>query len=176
MNVIHIIGIITVPLFIVSVIIYGIFRHINVYDAFISGASGVLGLIAKIFPTLSAMVIATGLLRASGLLDILTNFLSAPLSFLGIPPEIITLYVIRPFSGSGALSALVDILETAGVDSLTSAIASTMMGSTETTVYTMALYFGTVGITRTRYTLFVALLCDLVALLTAVLVCKIFFG
>ena len=176
MSVIHTVGVVTVPVFIISVIIYGLFKHVQVYDAFISGASGALGLIAKIFPTLSAMVIATGLLRASGLLDALVNILSAPLSFLGIPPDIITLYVIRPFSGSGALSALVDILEASGADSLTSAIASTMMGSSETTIYTMALYFGAVNITKTRHTLFVALLCDFVTLLTAALVCKMFFG
>ena len=105
-------------------------------------------------------------------MGLLSNAISAPLSFIGVPPEIISLYLIRPFSGSASIGMLVDIFNSTGINSLTSDIASTMMGSSETTFYTIALYFGSIGVKKTRYAVVVAVICDLVTMLTAVLVCR----
>ena len=118
------------------------------------------------------MVIAIAILRDSGLLGMLSDALSKPLSFIGVPPEIISLYLIRPFSGSASIGMLVDIFKSTGINSLTSDIASTMMGSSETTFYTIALYFGSIGIKKTRHVVAVAAICDLVSMLVAVLICR----
>lgn len=162
-----------VPSFVIFVIIYGLTKKVKVYDAFCRGAKGGLELTVKILPFICAMLIAISILRDSGLLLLLSELLCKPLSFIGIPPEIISLYIIRPFSGSASIGMLTDIFRSAGINSLTSDIASTMMGSTETTFYTIALYFGSVGIKKTRHTIAVAAICDLVSMLTAVLVCRL---
>ena len=172
MNIISIISLLILPAFIIFVIIYGLTKKVKVYDAFCRGAKDGLELVGKILPFICAMVIAIGILRDSGLLGLLSNAISAPLSFIGVPPEIISLYLIRPFSGSASIGMLVDIFNSTGINSLTSDIASTMMGSSETTFYTIALYFGSIGVKKTRYAVVVAVICDLVTMLTAVLVCR----
>ena len=131
-----------------------------------------LKLIIKILPFICAMIIAIGVIRDSGLLGMLSSALSKPMSFIGIPPEIISLYLIRPFSGSASISMLIDIFNSCGINSLTADMASTMMGSTETTFYTIALYFGSIGVKKTRYAVSVALICDLLSMLVSVLICR----
>ncbi len=173
MRIISLISTITVPFFIIFVISYALTRHVKVYDSFCTGARSGLELVFKILPFIFAMTVSVGLLRDSGLLDIFAEYLSIPLSRIGIPCEILKLYFIRPFSGSAALGILTDIFRSTGIDSHVSDIASTMMGSTETTFYTIALYFGSVGIKKTRYTVAVAMLCDLVAMLGSVFICRL---
>lgn len=173
MNIISLISTLIVPVFVITVIIYGIKKKVKVYDAFCRGAKEGIELVVKILPFICAMIIAIGLVRDSGLLDSVSGALAKPLSFIGIPPEIISLYLIRPFSGSASISMLVDIFNSAGINSLTADMASTMMGSTETTFYTIALYFGSIGIKKTRYAIGVALVCDLLSMLASVLVCRI---
>lgn len=172
MSIVSIISLMLVPSFIIFIIIYGLTKKVKVYDAFCRGAKNGLELTVKILPFVCAMVMAINVLRDSGLLGLLSELLSKPLSFIGVPPEIISLYIIRPFSGSAAIGMLTDIFNTVGINSLTADMASTMMGSTETTFYTIALYFGSVGIKKTRHTVAVAAICDLVSMLTAVLVCR----
>lgn len=172
MNLISIISLIVIPAFIILVIIYGLHKKVKVYDAFCRGAKDGINLIVKILPFICAMVFAIGILRDSGLLGVLSNVLSTPLSFIGVPPDIISLYLIRPFSGSASIGMLIDIFNSAGVNSLTADIASTMMGSSETTFYTIALYFGSIGVKKTRHVLAVSIICDLVTMLTAVLTCR----
>lgn len=176
MRIISLLSTVAVPFFVIFVIAYGLCKNIKVYDSFCEGAKSGLELVFKIMPFIFAMTISIGLLRDSGLLDILTDILSKPLSYIGIPSEILRLYIIRPFSGSAALGILTDIFESEGINSLTSDIASTMMGATETTFYTIALYYGAVGIKKTKYTLLVAMLCDVIAMICAVFICKAFLG
>lgn len=176
MNMLSILSLLILPAFIIFVIIYGLVKKVKVYDAFCRGAKNGMDLTVKILPFICAMVIAISVLRESGLLTLISGFISKPLSFIGVPPEIIQLYLIRPFSGSASIGMLTDIFRSAGINSLTSDMASTMMGSTETTFYTIALYFGSVGIKKTRHTVMVAAACDLASMLTAVLVCRILLG
>lgn len=176
MKIISIISTVTVPIFIIFVISYGLVKGVKVYDSFCTGAKNGMELVFKILPFIFAMTISIGLFRDSGLLDILTEIIGRPLSSIGIPIEILRLYMIRPFSGSAALGMLTDIFRSSGINSLVSDIASTMMGSTETTFYTIALYYGSVGIKKTRYTLTVAIICDIVAMLCSVFICKMLFG
>lgn len=167
------ISVIVIPLFIVFVIIYGLFRKVKVYDAFGEGAKEGLELVIKILPFICTMMVAISVFRESGLLELLSKAISKPLSFLHIPPEIVSLFLMRPFSGSASLSMLVDIFESCGVDSFTADVASTMMGCTETTFYTIALYFGSVGIKKTRYAVAIAGFCDLLSMLLSVFFCRL---
>lgn len=173
MKIISVLSSIAVPFFVIFVISYGILNNVKVYDAFCDGAKSGIELVFNILPFIFAMTVSIGLLRDSGLLDIFTDFLSIPLSHLGIPSEILRLYIIRPFSGSAALGILTDIFESEGVNSLVSDIASTMMGATETTFYTIALYYGSIGIKKTRYTILVAIICDITAMLVSVFICNL---
>lgn len=173
MTIINTISIIILPCFIAFVVIYGLMHGVKVYDAFCKGAAGGLQLVAKILPYMAAMTVAIALLRDSGMLRMITDILKKPLGFIGIPSEIISLWLIRPFSGSASLGVLSDILNDVGVNSLTADIASTMMGSSETTFYTIALYFGSVGIKNIRHTVAVAMLVDIATVLVAVLTCTL---
>lgn len=160
---------ILVPVFILFVIIYGVAKRVNVYEAFCEGAKDGISVAVRMLPLMCAMLSAISVMRGSGLLDKVSSLLLRPLSFIGIPPEIVSLFIIRPFSGSASLGMLTDIFDSCGVNSQTALIASVLMGSTETTFYTIALYYGSVGIKKTRYTLFAAIFCDLTSLLAAVL-------
>lgn len=164
---------VSVPILVIFVIAYGVIRGVKVYDAFCKGAKDGLLLVIKILPYICATVVSVGLLRDSGLLDIFCGALSEPLSSFGIPSEIVSLYIIRPFSSSAALGLLSDIFNTCSVNSFVADVASTMMGSTETTFYTISLYYGAVGVKKTRYTVAVAMICDAVAMISAVLFCKL---
>jgi len=113
--------------------------------------------------------------RGSGALDIMLNILSPVLSVLGFPPENLLLAIMRPLSGGGSFGLLSDLVETYGPDSLISKIAATMYGSTETTFYILAVYFGSVGIKRVRHALFAGLIADVVGIFSAVYICRLFF-
>lgn len=173
METVELISIMFIPAVILFVIIFGITRRVKVYDAFCTGAKEGLQLVINILPFICAMMVAISVFRTSGLLEKVSSLLAKPLSFLHIPPEIISLFLMRPFSGSASVSMLVDIFKSAGVNSLTADIASTMMGCTETTFYTLALYFGSVGIKKTRYALVVAGVCDVLSMLMSVMICRL---
>ena len=176
MRFIAVFGMVCIPFFIILVITYGIIKGVKVYDAFCRGAKQGLELIFRLVPFICAMTVAIGVLRDSGLLGVISALIGKPLEIFGIPPQIIQLYVIRPFSGSASLGILADILRNEGINSHVADIASTMMASTETTFYTIALYFGSVGITKTRYAIPVAMICDLAAMLAAVITCGVILG
>ncbi len=176
MRIIMILSAVAVPFFVIFVIAYSAVKGVGVYDAFCKGAKEGLELVIKILPYICAMVISIGLLRDSGLMDIFCSALSKPISKLGIPPEILQVFMIRPFSASAALGVLEDIYTNCGVDSLVGFIASTMMGSSETTFYVISLYFSSVGIKKSRYAIPVALICDFVAMLIAVASCSLLLG
>ena len=171
MNLINYISNIAVPFTIFIIICYGLFEKNKVFDSFLDGAKEGIQIIYNIFPTLLGLFLSINALRASGIIDYITNFLSPLLNILKIPSEILPLALLRPISGSASIAT--DIMSNYGVDSFIGLVASTIMGSTETTLYTIALYTSTVGIKKTRFVLYAALLADFVGMLTSVVFWRI---
>ncbi len=145
------------------------------YAALCSGAKDGLQVTLRILPPLIGLLSGIYMLRASGALDAITHFLTPLFSLMGLPPETAPLVLIRPISGSGALAVGSDLIRTYGPDSYIGRVTAVMMGSTETTFYTMAVYFGSAGIHRTRYTLPAALTADLAGFIFSALAVRIFF-
>ena len=149
------------------VALWGVFRRVDVYDALVTGAGDGLGVLIKIVPPLIGLLTAVYMLRASGALELLGAALSPLLTALGIPPETVALLLVRPVSGSAALGVGAELISTYGPDSLVGRTAAVMLGSTETTFYTIAVYFGAAGIARTRYAVPAALCADLAGFVAA---------
>lgn len=133
------------------------FRRADVYGAFVQGARDALPMLLRVLPCMAAMLIALRVLRASGALEAFIRFVSPGLDAVGMPAELAPLFVLRPFSGSAAMSLLKDVFDSCGPDSFEGVAASVMLGSTETIFYTVAVYFGSVGVHKTRLTVPVAL-------------------
>jgi len=155
------ISIIAIPFTILYIIAYGCAERIKVFDSFLEGAKEGIDAVIKIFPTLIALFLAISALRNSGILDLLENTLSPVLNLLKVPSEVFPLMLIRPVSGSASTAVALDIMKNSGVDSVIGMIASTIMGSTETTLYTIAIYTSTVKIKKIRFVLVCALIADL---------------
>lgn len=172
----RLVSIFAIPVFIVFILGYGYFKRVPVYEVFVEGAKEGLGTALKILPYLVAMFIAIGVFRASGAMDLLIRILSPVTSLAGIPPEILPLALMRPMSGSASAGMLAELFKVYGPDSFIGRTASTMMGSTETVFYTVSVYFGAVGIKKTRYVLAAGLLADLAGLLASVAICSLIFG
>ena len=149
------------------VALWGVFRRVDVYDALVTGAGDGLGVLIKIVPPLIGLLTAVYMLRASGALELLGEALSPLLTALGIPPETVALLLVRPVSGSAAMGVGAELISTYGPDSLIGRTAAVMLGSTETTFYTIAVYFGAAGIARTRYAVPAALCADLAGFVAA---------
>lgn len=163
------IGIYAVPVIIVLILIFGLVRRVPVFDSFLSGAKiGFDGLIS-IIPSLVGLITAVTMLNASGFFDLLTECISPLMSFLGIEPELVPLGLLRPVSGSGSLALLQTIFEKYGADSVIGRTAAVISGSTETTFYAIAVYYGAVGIKKSRHTVPCALFSDLCGMILACL-------
>ena len=163
---------IIIPLVIVLVIGYGIAEKKNVYDIFLRGAKNGIKIVIKLFPTLLAIFLAINMLRNSGVIDFIINILKPVLLFLNIPIEIMPLALLRPISGTASMAVSTDIIKTSGVDSQIGLIAATIMGSTETVFYTIALYTSSINIKKTRFTLVAALIANFVGIVSSVLIFK----
>ncbi len=163
-------------LFIAGIPLYAAYKKINVFDAFIVGAKQGFDVSVSIIPYLVAMMVAIGMLRASGFFNLLYQLLAPALSLIGMPPEVLPLALIRPFSGSASSGVMAELIHQYGGDSMIAKISATMMGSTETTFYVIAVYFGSVGIRRTRYAIPAGLLADLAGIIASVMVCRYVFG
>lgn len=163
------------PLMIIIIILYGILERKKVFDIFLEGAKDGIKIIYNIFPTLVGLFVAIGALRSSGIIDVVVKFLKPLLNIVNFPTEILPLALIRPISGSASVAVATDIMKSFGVDSNIGLIASVIMGSTETTVYTIAVYTSSVGIKKTRFVLWAALIADFVGIVTSIIVCKILF-
>lgn len=157
-----------IPAILAAVPLFALVRGVKVYDVFCQGAKEGLEITVRILPYLVAMFVAIGVLRASGALELLLRLVEPVGALLGIPPEVVPLALIRPLSGSGSLGILADLLEKYGPDSLIGLIASTMQGSTETTLYVLTVYFGSVGVVKARHSLAVGLLADLAGFVASV--------
>ena len=165
-----------VPGIIARVSCYGMAKGVDVYDALLQGAAKGLEILWRILPALVTLLTVVAMLRASGVLDLAAQALGPPLGFLGIPPETMGLMLVRPISGSAALGVGSELITTYGADSRIGRTAAVMLGSTETTFYTIAVYFGAAGIKKTRYAVPAALCADLAGFFFAALTVRIFFG
>lgn len=165
-----------VPLTIGGVALYGAFHRVDVYSALIQGAGEGLGVMVRIVPALIGLMTAVYMLRASGALDLAARVLGPLLDRIGLPSELLGLMLVRPISGSAALGVGAELISTHGPDSYLGRVAAVMLGSTETTFYTVAVYFGAVCITRTRYAVPAALCADLTGFLAAAWAVRLCFG
>ncbi len=162
-----------IPLITMTVIIYGLYKKVNIYDSFINGVSEGLKMSLEIFPTIMAMVIAINIITSSGIINYLTEILSYPLSLIKFPSEILPIALLRPISSSASLIVMNDILKTYGPDSFLGMLASIIQGSTDTTIYILGMYFSSVGIKKIKYSLIVGLLADLSCIIIALIVLNI---
>ena len=165
-----------VPAILCAVGVYGLRRRVDVYGALTRGAEEGLTVLLRILPSLVGLLTAVYMFRASGAMDFLGRLLAPLLSAMGIPPETAPLLLIRPISGSGALAVGSELMEIYGVDSYIGRVAAVMLGSSETTFYTVALYYGSAGVTKTRYTIPAALCADFVMFLLSAAAVRLFFG
>lgn len=172
-NIINYISNATIPIIIVLIILYGIRDKVRVFDTFLDGAKEGIEIVFKMFPTLLGIFLAVGVLRASGLIDAIVNLITPITNLLEIPSNILPIAILRPISGSASMAVAVDIMQKYGVDTLTGFITSTIMGSTETTFYTIAIYTSAVGIKKTRGILFAALAADVAGMIASTIICRI---
>jgi spore maturation protein SpmB len=149
------------PVLIVVMVLYGVAKRVPIYDAAVAGAREGFEVAVRIIPFLVAIMVAVGMFRASGLLELLVSGLAPITGALGFPSEAVPMALLRPLSGSGAYAVMAETMEHAGPDSHVGYLVSTLQGSTETTFYVLAVYFGAVGVTRVRHALAAGLLADL---------------
>ena len=165
-----------IAILILLLLIYAAFRRVNVFEAFRKGAAQAIPLLKTVLPTLAVFSAAMTLFRASGASGALESFLSPALGALGVDAALVPLLLVRPFSGSAALAAVTDIFTQYGPDSRIGLTASVLLGSSETVFYTLALYFGSVGIKKTRFAVPAALLALLTAVVSGLFFSSLFFG
>jgi spore maturation protein B len=163
------------PVLLVLIPLAGIIRRVKVYDVFIEGAKEGFDVAVRIIPFLVGILVAIGMFRGSGAMDLLMRGLRPIVGSSGFPPELVPLAILRSLTGSGSLAFTTDLIKTHGPDSLMARTAATMYGSSETTFYVLAVYFGAVGIRRTRHAVPAALIADVVAAIAAVAVCAWMF-
>lgn len=175
-DILKIISAFAIPVFIVYILGYGFIKKVPVYDEFIEGAKEGFTTVIRILPYLTAMLVAIGVFRASGAMELLTYVLAPIIEWMGVSPELLPLAFIRPLSGSASVAILAEMLKTNGPDSIIGRTASTMMGSTETTFYTVSIYLGSVGIKKTRYILLAGLLADFAGFAASIVICNFVFG
>ncbi|MCL2368316.1 MAG: spore maturation protein [Oscillospiraceae bacterium] len=164
-----------VPLILLGAAAWALYRRVDVYEAITTGAAEGLGTVTRIFPNLVCLLTAIYMLRASGAMESFASLLSPLFDRLGIPAELVPLMVIRPVSGSGALAIGAELIEAHGPDSLIGRTAAVMLGGTETTFYTIAVYFGAAKVSETRYAIPAALFADLVGFILAALTTRWWF-
>lgn len=164
------------PLFVLAILLFGLLKKVDIYQAFFQGGREGITILLDILPYLVAMMVAIEVFVVSGTMDYLLAFFRPFLKVLGIPGEVMSLGVMRTLSGTGAGAILIEIFETYGPDSLLGRMASVAFGSTESTFYIISIYFGAVKITRFRHAIYTGLLSDLAGLLASVYFVSLFFG
>ena len=175
-TIIDVISVFVLPVLIVGFPLYGLYKRVPVYEEFVEGAKEGFDVAVRIIPYLVAILFAIGMFRASGAMDFLIEGLRPILSWLSIPPEVIPMGIIRPLTGSGSAAVVLDMINQFGEDSILVKMAATMFGSTETTFYVIAVYFGAAGIKKTRHAVPVGLIADATAFILAVFVVRWLFG
>ena len=175
MEIINYISIIAMPLIILIIIIMALKDKLSVFDIFLKGATDGIEISLKIFPTLIGLFVAIGMLRSSGILDFIIKSISPVLDYIKFPEQIVPLALLRPISGSASMSVATDIIKQNGVDSFIGILAAVIMGATETTLYTIAVYTSSVKIKNTRGVLIAALAADVTSIIVSLLVCRVIF-
>lgn len=175
-QIMQIVPIVILPLILIGFPLYGLYKRVPVYEEFVTGAKEGFNVAVRIIPYLVAILVAIGMFRASGAMDFLIEGLRPALSFVGIPPEILPMAITRPLTGSGSVGVLADMTKQYGADSVIVKMAATMFGSTETTFYIIAVYFGAVNVRKTRHALPVGLIADVTAMVLSVYVIKFLFS
>lgn len=167
------ISVVIMPVLVLGVFAWGLYKGVDVMEAFISGAKENLKTAVGLLPTLCLLMLAVGMLRASGAIEAFTGLVSPLMAKIGFPADCLPLALLRPVSGSGALSILEGILKTHGADSFIGRVASVLMGSTETTFYTVAVYFAATRVKKTRHALTSALAGDFTAFIISALAVRL---
>jgi len=165
-----------IPTVICGILIYGLYKKVDIFEAFLGGAKEGLETAANIVPALVALMTCVGMFKASGALDIIVRGASPLAGLIMLPSEVVPLAILRPISGSGAMVIFNDILAAYGPDSFIGRVASVMEGSSETTFYTIAVYYGAVKVTKTRHTLSASLTADLVGVIASAAAVRMLFG
>ena len=171
-NIINFLSNLAMPLIILLIVIYGVIEKKEVFDKFIEGAKDGIKIVINIFPTLIGLFLAVGTLRSTGVIDIVIKILDPLLNIVHFPAEIMPLALLRPISGSSSIAVATDIMKNFGVDSQIGIMAAVIMGATETTLYTIAVYSSSVKIKKTRFVLIAALTADIVGIITSIIVCR----
>lgn len=167
---------IIIPLFVLGIIFYGVKKRVNVYDSFLVGAKEGLVMVFHIAPTIIAMVFAVNIFLDSTFLEGILKFLVPIMNKINIPIDILPMAILRPISGTASLAIMNDIFVNFGPDSFIGRLASTLQGCTDTTIYVLALYYGSIKVSKTRYSLPVGLFADLCGIIAAFVITSIFFG
>jgi spore maturation protein B len=175
----HILGLLSffvLPLIVVGFPLYGLYKRVAIYESFVEGAKEGFQVAVRIIPYLVAILFAIGMFRASGAMDFLIGAMTPLLSLIGFPPEVLPMAIIRPLTGSGSAAIVVDMIAQYGEDSILVKMAAVMFGSTETTFYVIAVYFGAVNIRKARHAVAAGLTADFAAMIIAVWVVRLLFG
>lgn len=176
MNIINYISTLAMPITILFIILYAVKEKIEIFDLFLKGATDGIEITLKIFPTLIGLFLAIGMLNSSGILDFTTTIISPILNIIGFPKEVVPLAILRPISGSASMAIATNIIKQNGVDSFIGILATVIMGSTETTLYTIAVYTSSVKIKDTRGIIIACLAADITGIVVSFLVCKLIIG
>lgn len=170
------VSLLSIPFLLSAIPLFATLRRVKVYEEFVDGAKEGFDVAIRIIPYLVAMLVAVGMFRAAGGIDMLSHALAPLMNVLGFPTDLLPMVLVRPLSGSGSLGFFTELVKQFGADSLIARMAGTIYGSTETTFYVLAVYFGSVAIKRTRHALLAGLTADFVSVVIAVIVCRAVFG
>jgi spore maturation protein B len=176
LSAIEIISLLAIPSLVLFIVLYGAIKKVKVYELFVEGAKEGFNVGVRIIPFLVAMLVAIGVFRASGAMDFLATILSPLTNLIGMPAEALPVAIMRPLSGSGTLGLISEVMKTHGPDSLIGRMVSVIMGSGETTFYVLAVYFGSVSISKTRHAVPAGIVADIVGILMSVWLVNLMFG
>ena len=175
-NIFSLISYFVIPAIVVGFPLYGLIKRVRVFETFVEGAKDGFNVAVRIIPYLVAILFAVGMFRASGAMDALVAALNPVLHFIGFPAEVLPMAIVRPLTGSGAAGLVVDLIKRYGEDSIFVKMAATMFGSTETTFYVIAVYFGAISIRNTRHAIAAGLTADMTGMLVAVWLVRLLFS
>lgn len=173
--IVHAISVLAIPFLIAFFPLYAALRRVSVYEEFVEGAKDGFLTAVRIIPFLVAILVAIGMFRSAGGIELLAQWFGKPLAAIGFPVELLPLVLMRPLSGSGATGLFTDLVSSAGPDSILSMMGGAIMGSTETTFYVIAVYFGSVAVRRTRHAVPAGLIADLTGVIASIVICRIMF-
>lgn len=176
MGIIRYLSDLAIPLIFVIILAAALLKKIKAYDLFVEGAKEGIETIIRIMPSLVGLLVAVGVFKASGAMDVLIYILRPVIDLLGMPPQVAPLALLRPISGSASFAFVTEIIKAFGPDSYEGRVAAVMMGSTETIFYTLAVYYGAVGIKNIRYTLVAAIMADIISVIASLWACRLIFG